>query len=159
MRSIQRPRLRDAIHALPADQVLADLDAAVVLAETQVPSTRKVVVTGFCWGGSQAFRYAAHNPRLAAVINFYGAAPDEEYLAQLCVPVYGFYGELDGPISADVSRLKNRLEALSKDYAPMIYPGAKHGFLRTGKARDAGPADRKAHDDASARLAELLATL
>lgn len=150
---------RDAIHVLPAELVLADLDATVDFAERELPGARGIVVAGFCWGGSQAFRYATHNSRLAAVINFYGAAPHEELLAQLTVPVYAFYGELDGPITADVSRLKNRLQALSKNYAPIIYSGARHGFMRTGKAVDAGPADRKAHDDAWVRLAELLASL
>jgi carboxymethylenebutenolidase len=150
---------RDAIHALPDELVLADLDATVDFAEGQQTSARRVVMAGFCWGGSQAFRYAAHQPRLAAVINFYGAAPHEEHLAQLSVPVYAFYGELDAQITGDVSRLKNRLQALSKDYAPTIYPGARHGFMRIGKAPDAGPADRKAHDDAWVRLAELLASL
>ncbi len=150
---------REAIQALPAEQVDADLDATVEFAEKQVPSPRKVVMAGFCWGGSQAFRYAAHNPRLAAVIDFYGAAPHEEQLGQLCVPVFGFYGELDFRITADVPRLKSRLGALSKEYASVTYAGAGHGFMRTGKARDAGPADRKAHDDAWVRFAELLATL
>lgn len=149
---------REAIHALAAEQILADLDAAVTIAEEQLPSARKVVVAGFGWGGSQAFRYAAHNPRLAAVVNFYGAAPHEEQLSQLQVPVFAFYGELDG-ITADVPRLKSRLKTLAKDFLPVTYGGASHGFMRTGKAPDAGPADRKAHDDAWVRFAELLATL
>ncbi len=77
---------RDAIHALSPEEILVDLDAVAEYAQNLPARIDAVVVAGFCWGGAQAFRYAAHNPQLAAVIDFYGAAPNEEQIAQLRVP-------------------------------------------------------------------------
>ena len=92
---------RDAIHALPPEEILIELDAVAEYAQT-LPARIDAVSRGLIFaGGAQAFRYAAHNPQLAAVINFYGAAPNEEQIAQLRVPVYGFYGEKDVRITVE----------------------------------------------------------
>ncbi|HEY4312539.1 MAG TPA: dienelactone hydrolase family protein [Pirellulales bacterium] len=148
---------RDAIHGLQSDAILVDLDAVVEYANTIRVATDGVVVVGFCWGGGQVFRYAAHNTQLAAAVVFYGPAPNEELLKQVSAPVYGFYGEQDVPISADVPKIKSRMKTFAKNYQPEVFAGARHGFMRSGALPDAGPADRKAHDEAWVRFAQLLA--
>src|SRR5689334_14210437 len=55
-----------AVSALPAAQILADLDAAAEYALKLPAGNGAIMVTGFCWGGAQSFAYANHNPKLKA---------------------------------------------------------------------------------------------
>ncbi|HEY1603347.1 MAG TPA: dienelactone hydrolase family protein [Pirellulales bacterium] len=150
---------REAIHNLSTEQVMADIDGVVDYAMKLSAADKKVVVAGFCWGGGQAFRFAAHNPEIAAAMVFYGAAPNEEQMKQIRVPVYGFYGENDFRITGEVPKVKGKMKALGKDFQPVTYAGAGHGFLRAGEAVDAKPADRNARADAWKRLKDLLSKL
>jgi len=150
---------REAIAKLTSPQVMADLDTVVDFARQQSGSHGKIVVAGFCWGGGQAFRYAAADTNVDVALVFYGAAPNDDQLKQLTVPVYGFYGENDLGITGDVPKLKSRLKELDKNYQPVTYIGADHGFMRAGEASDAKPSDRKAREQALARLKEILSQL
>ena len=150
---------REAIYQLTADQVASDLDAVVDYANHLAAVDKKVAVAGFGWGGDQAFAYAAHNPRIAAAMVFEGAGPGEELLKRIRRPIYGFYAENDFRTSGDVPKLKQRMKELAKDFQAVTYAGAGHGFMRAGEAQDAKPADRKAREDAWARLVLLLSTL
>lgn len=147
-----------AIYALDPKQVLADLDAVLALARTLPAVNGKVSVAGFCWGGGQAFEYAAHQESLTAAYVFYGNAPKEEsaFAAMKC-PVYGFYGENDARITAGVEAVAAAMKTASKTYEPTIYPGAGHGFLRAGEAADASPENKAAREAAWKRWKELLA--
>jgi carboxymethylenebutenolidase len=147
-----------AIYALDPKQVLADLDAVLAFAQIVPASNGKVSVAGFCWGGSKAFEYAAHQETLTAAYVFYGSAPKEEsaFAAMKC-PVHGFYGESDARITAGVEAAAAAMKAASKTYEPTIYPGAGHGFLRAGEAPDASPENKAAREAAWKRWKELLA--
>ncbi len=68
---------RNAIYELNPDQVLKDLDAVYAYVEKLSAGNGKVAVAGFCWGGSQTFRYATHNPEIVAALVFYGTGPDQ----------------------------------------------------------------------------------
>lgn len=58
---------RDALYRLEPDQVTGDL-LAVHKSVSEIPSASgKVAVMGFCWGGSQTFRFATNSSDLAAV--------------------------------------------------------------------------------------------
>jgi carboxymethylenebutenolidase len=48
---------------------------------------------------------------------------------------------------------------LGKAFEPVTYPGAGHGFMRSGEDPAGGEADKKARDEAWARWKELLAKL
>jgi len=43
-----------------------------------------------------------------------------------------------------------------KTYEPVTYEGAGHGFMRAGEMPDASEANKKARDEAWARLKKLL---
>jgi carboxymethylenebutenolidase len=146
-----------AVSALTPGQVLPDLDAAADYVRKLPSCNGKVAVCGFCRGGAWAFRYANHNPKLAAAYIFYGDPP--ESAAQINCPVYGFYGQADERISATVPATEKLMKSLGKTYQPVIYAGAGHGFMRAGEAPDAKPADRNAHDDAWTRWKTLLKKL
>jgi len=145
-----------AIQALPADQITADLNAALNYA-TNLPSCNgKAVVAGFCWGGGQSFRFATNTKGVKAAFVFYGSPPAEADMKNIGGPVYGFYAGNDARISATVPKTTEQMKAAGKVYEPVIYDGAGHGFMRAGEAPDANEANKKAHDDSWKRWKELL---
>jgi len=148
---------RNGIYALDAAQVLADLDAVLARARTLPACNGEVSVAGFCWGGSQSFRFATHAADLRAAYVFYGSAPEEEALADIGCPVFGFYGENDARITAGIEATGVAMEKAGKRYEPVVYPGAGHGFLRAGEADDASPENHAALEAAWKRWKELLA--
>src|SRR5690606_35902791 len=50
--------VRGKIRSLPPEQITADLDATAQYVAKLPACNGKVAVVGFCWGGSQSFRYA-----------------------------------------------------------------------------------------------------
>lgn len=131
-----------AIRDLPPDQISADLNAVADYVSSLPAANGKLAVTGFCWGGSQSFRYATNNPRLKAAFVFYGAAPmkedqktiDKEALERINARVYGFYAGNDVRINATVPATVEAMKELKKSYDPVTYEGAGHGFMRAGDA-------------------------
>ena len=150
---------REGIYALALQQVLDDLDATVAYARQLEATTENVAVAGFCWGGGQTFRYAGHNSDITAAFVFYGKAPELEAMQGTTTPIYGFYGGNDHRITAAVADVQNMMRELGKTYEPVVYDGAGHGFMRSGEASDADPANKKARMQAWERWKELLAGL
>jgi carboxymethylenebutenolidase len=152
--------VRKAISSLPPNQITADLDAVAAYV-TKLPACNgKLAVAGFCWGGSQSFRFATHAPQLGAAFVFYGTGPnDAQSLSGIHCPVYGFYGGNDARVSATIPNTEELMKKEGKQYQPVTYDGAGHGFMRAGEAPDAKPADKQARDAAWKRWLELLKKL
>src|SRR5437588_13116922 len=91
-KSMDANAIGQAIRDLPADQITADLNAASDYALKQPSSNGKLFVAGFCYGGSQTFRYATNRPDLKAAFAFYGAGPMDDSLNPIKAPVNGFHG-------------------------------------------------------------------
>ena len=92
--SLDRQAIGQKIRDLPAAQVTADLNAVADYISKVPASNGKVVVAGYCWGGSQTFRYATNNPNIKAGFVFYGSAPaaadgtpDKEAFAKIKAPI------------------------------------------------------------------------
>jgi len=125
-----------------------------------------VVVTGYCWGGSQSFRFATNRPTLKAAFVFYGSAPannqgvDKEVLAKIQAPVYGFYAGNDMRINATLPATIEAMKELKKTYDPVTYEGAGHGFMRAGDAPPPTPpvakGDKEADEKAVAEYQKAL---
>jgi carboxymethylenebutenolidase len=149
--------VRKAISSLPADQITADLNAVVDYV-TKLPSCNgKVAVSGFCWGGSQSFRYATMNRKLAASFVFYGSGPmEKDELARINCPVYGFYGGNDARVTTTVVKSEELMKAAGGKFEPVTYEAAGHGFMRAGEAPDASAPNKKAREEAWKRWKELL---
>lgn len=145
-----------AIRDLPGKQVTADLDAAVDYVGKLPAANGKVVVGGFCWGGGQSFRFATNNKSIKAAFVFYGPAPGAADMTRIACPVYGFYGGNDARITAAVPDAAEQMKKDGKDFEPVTYEGAGHGFMRAGAQPGATGANKKAHDEAWARWKELL---
>ncbi|HLZ46613.1 MAG TPA: dienelactone hydrolase family protein [Gemmatimonadales bacterium] len=130
------PSSRDSavklIATLNADTITADLNATRDYLKT-VKAVRSddIGVIGFCWGGSQSFRYATNAPDLKAFVVCYGTAPDAPAMARIHAKGLGVYAENDARVSAGVPDAAAAMKAAGKDYQYTVYPGVGHGFLRT----------------------------
>ncbi len=146
----------EAVSHLNPDQVTADLNAAADYALKLPASNGKLFVGGFCWGGSQTFRFATNRPDLAAAFVFYGGPPEKDAMARIKAPVYGFYAGNDARINSTLHDAIAQMKAAGKSYDPVTYDGAGHGFMRAGEAPDANDANKKARADAWVRWKNLL---
>lgn len=153
-------KVREVISMLPSEQVMGDLDAAVAYGAKLPASNGKVAVGGFCWGGTQTFLFATHSKSIVAAFPFYGSGPtDAAAIAKITVPVYGFYGGNDARVNATIPESERLMKAAGKQYEPVLYEGAGHGFMRSGEQPDAQEVNRKGRDAAWKRWLELLSKL
>ena len=152
-----RNAARDAIYELSREQVTADLHAVADYAEVIPAANGTIAVAGFCWGGSQTFRFATQRDNLTAAFPFYGTAPeDQQLLAQIACPVHGFYGGDDERVNATIDSTVEAMQSAGKLYEPVVYEGAGHGFMRSGEAPDASEGNRRGREDAWQRWKTLL---
>lgn len=155
-----------AIQSLSPDQITADLNAVADYVAKLPAANGKVAAGGFCWGGSQTFRFATNRPSLKAAFVFYGSAPtngqavDKEALGRISTPVYGFYAENDARIGATIPGTSDAMKELGKKYEPVTYAGAGHGFMRAGDAPEpvapAAKGDKEADEKAAADFEKAL---
>src|SRR5678816_513266 len=161
--SLDRNGVGQAIRDLPPDQITADLNAVADYVSKLPASNGKVVVTGYCWGGSQSFRFATNRPTLKAAFVFYGSAPagadnapDKVALAKIQSPVYGYYAGNDSRINATLPATSAAMGELKKIFEPVTYDGAGHGFMRAGEAPEASEPNKRARAEAWTRVKKLL---
>lgn len=129
---------------VPDSQVMSDLDATVAWANTNGGNTKKLSITGFCWGGRITWLYAAHNKNVDAGAAWYGRlvgaanAPANplqptmpiDIAKDLTVPVIGLYGGLDKGIPLDsVQKMQDELKKGKSKSEIVVFPNADHGFL------------------------------
>ena len=135
--------LAKVVSKVPDSQVMADLDACVAWARADGGDTKRLGVTGFCWGGRITWLYAAHNTGVKAGVAWYGrlTSPAGEMTPKhpldlandLKGPVLGLYGGQDGGIPNDtVEKMQKALAESSspagKASAIHLYPNAPHAF-------------------------------
>ena len=145
---------REAIYKLQPDVVTADLNAVTDHVRKLPAATGKVAVAGFCWGGSQSFRFATTRADLAAAFVFYGTGPEE--VPGVRAPVYGFYGGDDARVNATIPKSEELMKQAGKRFEPVTYPGAGHGFMRSGEDPAGSEPNRAARDQAWRRWLDLL---
>ena len=163
-----------AISSLNPDQITADLNAVADYAKKIPAGNGKIAVSGFCWGGTQSFRFATNRKDLSAAFVFYGSGPDN--VSAITAPVYGFYAGNDARIGATLPATTEAMKTAGKKYDPVTYEGAGHGFMRAGEdpANDAAAANndpaakqkhdmavanKKAHDEGWERWLKLLKSM
>ncbi|HEY8217234.1 MAG TPA: dienelactone hydrolase family protein [Acidimicrobiia bacterium] len=129
------------IGALRPEEVRADLDGAVAALRAEGASA--VGITGFCMGGSIAYRAALVDVDVACAAPFYGATIGQELGAPHC-PVLCFFGGTDEYIPPEAI---NAVRAHHGDDV-IVYPDAGHGFMRDGSPNF----DEQAAADAWTRL-------
>jgi carboxymethylenebutenolidase len=115
----------------PRDRALRDLKAGFNYLASR-PDVRKdrIGVIGWCMGGMYSLALATEEPRLAAVVAYYGAPPtDAAAIAKIKAPVLGNYGAEDkGPSPEQVKAFEAAMKKAGKTVDLKIYPGAGHAF-------------------------------
>jgi len=138
--------MSEIVSKVPDEQVMSDLDGALVWAAENGGDIKKLAITGFCWGGRITWLYAAHNKDVKAGVAWYGrlvGTPSElspknpiDLADSLNAPVLGLYGGKDNgiPVST-VEDMKKALAAAGKKGNKaakasefVVYPDAGHAF-------------------------------
>jgi carboxymethylenebutenolidase len=128
------------VAANPDAQVTADSAAALkFLKALPYVDTKRLGVTGFCWGGGRTWLAVERFPEFKAGAAWYGplkanarlAAPGPiDSVKALHAPVLGLYGGKDQGIpQADVEAMRAAVAAAGKKAEIVVYPDAQHGFL------------------------------
>ncbi|GAB3242388.1 dienelactone hydrolase family protein [Chitinimonas naiadis] len=131
--------IQGVVAKVPDAQVLSDLDRTVAWAKGQGADTKRLAVTGFCWGGRITWLYTAHNPDIKAGVAWYGrlvGQPGEltprhpvDLAKELKAPVLGLYGGADTGIPLDtVEKMREALKAAGKPGEIVVYPDTPHAF-------------------------------
>ena len=138
--------MAEVVAKVPDAQVMADLDGAVKWAGENGGNTKRLGVTGFCWGGRVTWLYSEHSKNVKAGVAWYGrlvgtaSAVTPKHPVQLAAtlkaPVLGLYGGQDGGIPlTTVNEMKDALSdsgakgnkaAQASEF--VVYPQAPHAF-------------------------------
>jgi carboxymethylenebutenolidase len=137
-------KVMEVVAKVPDAQVMTDLDATVAYAKASGKGdTRKLGITGFCWGGRIVWLYAAHSPALDAGVAWYGrlvSRPGQaanpltpkqpvDVAADLKAPVLGLYGAKDKGIPLEsIEQMREALKKSKTKSEIIVYPEADHGF-------------------------------
>jgi carboxymethylenebutenolidase len=90
----------------------------------------RIALLGFSLGAYLSLANSAIDPRVKAVVEFFGGMPKEMnfFMRRLC-PVLILHGEADPTVPVEEAyRLQKLLEKKGIAYEIKIYPGAGHGF-------------------------------
>lgn len=124
-------------------QVTGDIKAALAFLKAQAyADTKRIAVTGYCWGGAITWEACARFSEFRCGVAWYGRitsgmSPNDtsnknplDLAGELKAPVLGLYAEKDNGIPlADVEKMKAALKAAGKTASDIIvYPGVQHGF-------------------------------
>jgi carboxymethylenebutenolidase len=113
--------------------------------KTHQLSTKKLGVTGFCWGGGTTnFLAAAMGSDLQAGVPFYGAAAETASVPKIKAPLLIHLAENDPRINEMYPTYEQELKKAGVRYEIHSYPGTQHGFHNNSTPR---------YEEAAAKLA------
>ena len=119
--------------ALDIDRALYEIQSAAIhLQNSEIVSSEKIGVVGWCMGGMAAFQTAVNSgeANIGAVVGFYGRPPTSEEVPKINAPVLGLFGDLDQGIPVEtVQQFADDLEANNKTHHIEIYKEANHAFF------------------------------
>ena len=134
----------------------SDLNAVADYTRQLPSSNGTLFAVGFGWGGEQSFRFAATRQDVAAALVFYGASPDKESIAHIQGSIFGFYAGADERVNSTVAPAQAAAKAAGVVFEAVTYPGVGAGFMQSGDAPDAKPADKQARGYALERMKSVL---
>ena len=117
------------LSGMSPDQYVQDFrsgwDYTATLAEADAP---RLGMVGFCFGGGVTWQVATHLPELRAAVPFYGPQPPAADVPNIQAAVLAIYGEQDSRINGGIPAIEAAMQANSKVFEKVIYPGADHAF-------------------------------
>ncbi|MGE0686848.1 MAG: dienelactone hydrolase family protein [Dehalococcoidia bacterium] len=126
-----------ALRASPED-LLADLTSGVdYLKQQSFVKANAIGVSGFCFGGGQAFELAINNKDIKAAVPYYGtvSAASMEKFGNSNAAFLVMYGGTDTRVNAQIPDVTSRLQAANKQFEIKVWDGAGHAFFNdTGQA-------------------------
>jgi carboxymethylenebutenolidase len=129
---------------VPDDQVVADLEGAMLLLRSLPYVNGRVGVFGTCSGGRHAYLAACRVKGFDAIVDCWGGrvvmakedlTPKQpvsplDYTKDLSCPILGLFGDEDqSPAPEQVNLHEQELKKLGKVYEFYRYPNAGHGFF------------------------------
>jgi len=113
----------------------------------QHSSTPKVGAVGFCMGGQLALFAGTVNPKVGAVVDFYGVHPNvKPDYTRLSGPVLGLFAEKDQFVTPQAARqVEADIRKAGKQVEIHIYPQVDHAFFNDERS---DVYDRAAAEDA-----------
>ena len=116
---------------LPDERAVTDLVGGFAFLAAR-PDVRKdrIGSVGWCMGGGYSLKLAVNEPKLAAVVAYYGLPPTKsEEIAKIKAPVLGNYGADDkGPSPDQVKAFEAAMKKAGKSIDVKFYDGAAHAF-------------------------------
>lgn len=133
VRIAAQPRLRDALTQAQAPEYAAwavqALRSTTDWLQSQPGVDDRLVVTGFCFGGTYAFALAASDDRIRAAAPFYGRAPEPEHMQRISCPILAIYGQHDPNLIDSLPEVREAMAAAGVDFEDVVYPEAAHAFF------------------------------
>ncbi len=135
---------RDLQAKLDQMKLRTDLLNSARFLKTHALSTRKLGVTGFCYGGGIVNYLAATlGADMQAGAPYYGVAADTASVSNIKAPLVCHLAEKDERINATYPAFEAALKAAGVEYQVHVYPGMQHGFHNNSTPR---------YDEAAAKL-------
>jgi carboxymethylenebutenolidase len=136
---------RDLQAKLDQAKLRTDMLNSAQYLRTHALSSRKLGVTGFCWGGSTTNWLAtALGEELQAAVPFYGAAAETAAVPRIKAALLVHYAQNDERINAMWPAYEAALKQAGVQYEMFMYAGTQHGFHNNSTPR---------YDAAAAKLA------
>lgn len=115
---------------------------------------QKIVVMGYCFGGTTALELARSGAKLAGAVSFHGGLsnPTPENAKNITAPVLVLHGADDPMVPpAEVKAFEDEMKAANVDMQFVSYPNAVHAFTNpaVGNDNSKGAAYNKEADEAS----------
>jgi carboxymethylenebutenolidase len=112
------------------DDLTKDLNAGVDFLQKQTGvQAAKLGVVGFCFGGGYALKLTAVNPKIIAVVSYYGPVPQPaSQMSATNAAILGQYGALDTRVDSMIPDMEKVLKDSGKTFVKNVYEGANHAF-------------------------------
>ena len=121
---------------LDQSKLRTDMLNSALFLKTHKLSTRKLGVTGFCWGGGTTnFLATVMGADLQAGVPYYGAAAATADVPKIKAPLLVQLAENDANINNMWPAYEAALKAAGARYEMHMYPGTQHGFHNNSTPR------------------------
>lgn len=101
--------------------------------------TQKIVVIGYCFGGTTALELGRNGANLAGIVSFHGGLsnPTPDNARNIKAPVLALHGADDPYVPpAEVTAFQNEMKTANVNLIFVSYPNAVHAFTNPGAGND-----------------------